>query len=83
MNPPYFLSDTKGNLRFTSQGLKELGPYLAMVGIDINTISTIAEYERARQAASPYFMAWLKIRYERWPDNEQFNLLKNALFEND
>lgn len=79
MNHPYYLCDTKGNLRFTSQGLSELGPYLAMAGIDIRTITTKDGYIKARQLASPYFMDWLKRRAENWPDTDQFNLLRQAL----
>jgi len=81
MNHPYFLCDSKGNLRFTSQGLSELGPYLAMAGIDIRTIVTKGDYFRARQLASPYFLSWLERRANSWPDTDQFNLLRHALFE--
>ena len=81
MNHPYYLCDSKGNLRFTSQGLSELRLYFAMAGIDIRTIVTKDDYFKARQVASPYFLSWLEQRALSWPDTDQFNLLKYALFE--
>ena len=78
-NQPYFLSDHTGNLRFTSKGASELRPYFAMAGIDINNINTMDDYYQARKAASPYFMEWMNLRAKNWPDNDQFQLLKNAL----
>lgn len=73
---PYYLADLDGNLGFTERGRKELSPYFAMAGIDICTIKTIAEYQRARERASPYFMAWLEQRTVEWGDSYQFKLLK-------
>lgn len=81
MHHPYYLCDSKGNLRFTPQGLSELGPYLAMAGIDIRSIATKDQYIKARQVASPYFLSWLEQRAQGWPDTDQFNLLRHALFE--
>ena len=76
LSTPYYLADLEGNLRFTEQGRKELTPYFAMAGIDIRIIKTAPEYQRAREKASPYFMAWLEQRTVEWGDSYQFKLLK-------
>ena len=75
---PDYLADTEGRLRFTETGRRALAPYFAMAGIDIREIKTVAEYRRARAAASPYFTLWLAQRTEQWPDRPEFNLLKAA-----
>ncbi|MEJ2622871.1 MAG: hypothetical protein P8163_22345 [Candidatus Thiodiazotropha sp.] len=75
---PYYLADLDGNLRFTEQGRKELTPYFAMAGIDIRTITTVPEYQQAREMASPCFMAWLQRRAAEWGESYQFKLLKAA-----
>jgi hypothetical protein len=80
MYHPYYLADTTGKLRFTKQGVSELRPYFAMAGIDIHKIDTVEGYYVARQQASPYFMEWLADRSASWPDNEEFDLLREALF---
>ena len=77
---PYYLADLDGRLRFTALGRKELTPYFAMAGIDIRTIKTVPEYHRAREMASPFFMAWLERRTAEWGDSYQFKLLKAATF---
>ncbi len=77
---PYYLTASKGRLRFTQQGQETLRPYFALAGIDIRNIKTEAEYFQARQQASPYFMDWLMQRSENWPDTDQFKLLKSAMF---
>ncbi|HEB94377.1 MAG TPA: hypothetical protein ENI94_13150 [Gammaproteobacteria bacterium] len=74
----YYLSGLSGRLRFTALGRKELAPYFAMAGIDIRTIKTVPEYQRAREMASPYFTAWLERRTVEWGDSYQFKLLKAA-----
>ena len=74
----YYLSDLSGRLRFTALGRKELAPYFAMAGIDIRAIKSVSEYQRAREVASPYFMAWLERRTAEWGDSYQFKLLKAA-----
>jgi len=78
VSTPYYLADLDGNLRFTEQGRKELAPYFAMAGIDIRTVKTVSEYQRAREIASPYFMAWLARRTTEWGDSYQFKLLKSV-----
>ncbi|MAR91672.1 MAG: hypothetical protein SV765_02915 [Pseudomonadota bacterium] len=81
MQHPYYLADTTGKLRFTKQGLSQLRPYFAMAGIDIHKINTVEEYYAARQHASPHFMEWMAERAATWPDNEEFDLLRKALFD--
>ena len=78
---PYYLADSRGRLRFTKSGKETLRPYFSLAGIDIERITTEAEYFQARQAASPYFMDWLKQRANNWPDSDQFELLKETLFD--
>lgn len=75
---PYYLADIDGNLRFTERGQKELMPYFAMASFDIRTIKNVPEYQRAREMASPLFMAWLERRTAEWGDSYQFKLLKAA-----
>ncbi|RLT87711.1 MULTISPECIES: hypothetical protein [unclassified Ketobacter] len=81
MHHPYYLTDTTGKLRFTKRGLAELQAYFAKAGIDIHKIDTVEEYYRARQQSSPYFMEWMAERAATWPDSEEFDLLRKALFE--
>ncbi|MBA55352.1 MAG: hypothetical protein CMK89_12930 [Pseudomonadales bacterium] len=78
---PYYLTDSNGRLCFTQQGLETLRPYFALAGIDIRKIKTEVDYFQARQQSSPYFTDWLKQRAANWPDTDQFNLLRNALFD--
>ena len=79
LRQPYYLTGINGKLRFTRHGRRELGPYFAMAGIDINVIKTEDEYFKARRQASPYFLEWLKMRAGSWPNTEQFQLLKSTL----
>ena len=79
MRHPYYLADITGKLRFTEQGLRELRPYFAMAGIDINKIDSVEDYYRARQQASPYFMEWMAERARQWPDTEQYQLLRGVI----
>lgn len=75
-----FLTDEAGNLRFTREGLRELTPYFAKAGIDIQNINTLEAYYQARKQASPFFMEWLAERASGWPDSDQFDLLRTATF---
>lgn len=61
MRSIYCLEDlATGRIRFTEEGLRELGPYFARAGIDIRAITTSASYLAARKAAAPYFMEHLR-----------------------
>ncbi len=80
MDTTYYLIDESGNLRFTQDGLAELTPYFAKAGIDIHTVKTLAAYQQARVQASPYFFDWLADNAREWPDTDQYQLLKTALF---
>lgn len=77
-----FLKSTNGTIAFNSEAKHELAEYFSMAGINLDSIKTHDDYLRARKKASPYFMEWLSLRAEQWPkDNEQYTLLKQALFE--
>ena len=80
MGSHYYVSDEAGKLRFTREGLRELTPYLAKAGIDIQDIKTLSAYYRAREQASPFFVERLAERASGWPDTDQFDLLRTATF---
>ena len=54
-NNTYFSIDSEGLLTFTEQGIAEYRSYFGKAGIDIRTIKTLEDFQRARQAASPFF----------------------------
>jgi hypothetical protein len=54
-NNPFFSIDRVGQLTFTEQGIAEYRGYFGKAGIDIRTIRTLDDFQRARQAASPFF----------------------------
>jgi hypothetical protein len=54
-NNTYFSVDSEGRLTFTEQGIAEYRNYFGTAGIDIRTIKTLEDFQRARQAASPFF----------------------------
>lgn len=54
-NNTYFSVDSEGQLTFTEQGIAEYRSYFGKAGIDIRTIKTLEDFQRARQAASPFF----------------------------
>lgn len=61
MRSIYCLEDVAtGRIRFTEEGLRELGPYFARTGIDIASITTLKAYLDARRAAAPYLMEHLR-----------------------
>ena len=61
MRSIYCLEDVAtGRIRFTEEGLRELGPYFARAGIDIRSITTLDSYLAARRAAAPYLMEHLR-----------------------
>lgn len=81
MNNQYFIADTNTNeIRFTSKGISELGRYFEIAGIEIGAIKTLSQYQQARTDAAPHFLAWLEEVSSEWADNDQFNLLRIALF---
>lgn len=80
MDKCYYLVDDSGKLRFTREGLQELGSYFALAGIDIKYIKTLEAYKQAREQASPYFLEHLSERASHWPSTDQFDLLKIAVF---
>ncbi len=77
-----FLKSTTGTIAFNSEVKSELAEYFSMAGINLDSIKTHDDYLQARKEASPYFWEWIKSKTEDWPeDNEQYQLLKKALFE--
>ena len=54
-NNTYFSIDSEGQLTFTEQGIAEYRSYFGKAGIDIRTIKSLEDFQRARQAASPFF----------------------------
>ncbi len=60
MQTQNYVVDSNGNFRFTKTGLKSQAPLLAKAGIDAQGIKTYDHYVQARQAASPYFLEYLK-----------------------
>ena len=58
-NNTYFSVNSEGQLTFTEQGIAEYRSYFGKAGIDIRTIRTLDDFERARQAALPFFEARL------------------------
>ena len=76
----YYLIDEAGRLCFTQEGVRNLRPYFAKAGIDIRNINTLNAYNNAREQASPFFTEWLAERSSKWPDTDQFNLLRTAAF---
>ena len=51
----FFIESTSGHFEFTDEGLRELKPYFAKAGINIELIKTKAEYFEARRAVSHLF----------------------------
>ena len=77
-----FLKSTNGTIAFNSEAKRELTEYFSMAGVNIESIKTYEDYLKARKKASPYFKEWLLFRAEEWPEeNEQYRLLKKALFD--
>lgn len=77
-----FLKCISGTIGFTIEAKADLSEYFSLAGIRLDSIRTYEDYLAARKKASPYFMEWLSLRAEQWPkDNEQYALLKQALFE--
>ena len=83
MDSSYYLVDEAGNLRFTPEGLAELTSYFALAGINIHTIKSVDAYHQARLHAAPYFIDWLADQTREWPNTDQYQLLKTALFGSD
>lgn len=54
-NNTYFSVDSEGQLTFTEQGIAEYRSYFGKAGINIRTIRTLEDFQRARQAASAFF----------------------------
>jgi hypothetical protein len=54
-NNTYFSVDREGQLTFTEQGIAEYRSYFGKAGVDIRTIKTLEDFQRARQVASPFF----------------------------
>lgn len=54
-NTDYFSVNGEGHLTFTPLGLTEHRSYFGQAGIDIRKVKTLADYYRARRAASPFF----------------------------
>ena len=50
-----YLVSSDGQIRFTEQGIRDLGDYFSRAGISIHTIKTYKEYREARALAAPYF----------------------------
>lgn len=78
-----YLISSDGQLRFTQQGLKNLTPYFEKAGIDIRSIRTETEYWQARTTAAPYHVDWQAEITSRWPDTNDYRLLRDALFGDD
>lgn len=61
MRSIYCLEDVEtGRIRFSEEGLRELGPYFARAGIDIRSLATMKSYLAARRAAAPYLIGHLR-----------------------
>ena len=61
MRSVYCLEDIEtGRIRFTEEGLRELGPYFARAGIDVRSIATLDSYLAARRVAVPYLIEHLR-----------------------
>jgi hypothetical protein len=54
-NNTYFSLDREGQLTFTEKGIAEYRSYFGKAGIDIRTIKKREDFQRARQAATPFF----------------------------
>ena len=54
-NNAYFSVGKHNELKFTEQGIDEYRSYFGKAGIDIRTIKTLEDFQRARRAASPFF----------------------------
>lgn len=79
-----YIVDEHGNFRFTRVGLESQAPLLAKAGIDARGIKTYAEYIQARQAASPYFLAYLQEetnqRLKDKPDTLEWQAIRSIAF---
>ena len=76
-----YLVSSDGQIRFTEQGLRDLGDYFSRAGISIHTIKTYKEYREARALAAPYFMDYLDDRVRQMPDHGEYALLKSLTFD--
>jgi hypothetical protein len=61
----YFSVDSKGQLTFTVQGIKEYRSYFGKAGIDIRNIKALDDFRRARCIAAPFFKERLINRVKR------------------
>jgi hypothetical protein len=83
MDSKFYILDINENIKFTTTGLDHLKPLFELSGIDIYRIETLKDYRQARIQASPFFMQHLSERADGWPDTDQFQLLKVAIFRED
>lgn len=83
MNQNMYLLGPHGEIRFTREGVERLQPLFNLAGINIKEIKTIGDYLRAREQASPYFIRHLEARASKWPETEQYKLLRVAIFGNE
>ena len=79
-----YIVDDDGNFRFTNTGLDNQAPLLAKAGIDARLIKTHREYLQARQAASPYFLEYLREemdkRLDGKPDTLEWQAIRSIVF---
>ncbi|MCG8074815.1 MAG: hypothetical protein JAY75_01050 [Candidatus Thiodiazotropha taylori] len=78
-----YYTEVLGQFRFTDEGLKELRPYFAKAGININAIKTKENYLMARQAASPWFMEHMRQLAEEGSKNTLEDQALISIFSGD
>lgn len=75
--------DENGNLSFTEAGDTHHRDYFAYVGIDINTIKTLDQYQQARAIAEPHFLAYLADTLTKGKKGLEYRALELCLTGND
>jgi len=79
-----YIVDNDGHFRFTKVGLDNQSSLLAKAGIDASSIRTYEEYLQAREAASPFFVAYLQEETEKLlkgkPDSVEWQAIRSIAF---
>ena len=78
-----YIVDNNGNFRFTKMGLESQEPLLAKAGIEAKSIKTYTQYIKAREAASPYFLEYLREESDKHlkdkPDTLEWQALRSII----
>ena len=81
-----YIVDGQGNFRFTKVGIESQAPLLVKAGIDATAIKTYTQYIQARQAASPYFLEYLREETDKMltgkPDTLEWQAIRSIAFGN-